>query len=329
MNSLSVLARAFINGHQGGFPVAESRPFAVIAESLGVREAVVLDLVRMLVDEGYLSRFGPIFDASRLGGGQTLAALQVPEQRFAAVAEQVNGLTAVAHNYRREHPLNMWFVVAAPSATAVDEALADIGCVTGLPVYNFPKLREFYLGLWLELDDAGGVRTVPVPEIQRGEPRNLDDVDFRIIALTQGGIPLVEEPWVALAEALGLEPQAVADRFQMMLDCGAVRRIGAIPNHYRLGLRGNGMTVWDIPDGLAVAAGERVGAMDFVSHSYLRPRYAGIWPYNLFAMVHGRDRAEVRAKSQLVAAEIGAAARSHDVLFSSAVLKKTGLRLAA
>ncbi len=329
MKGLSVLARAFINGHQGGFPIAESRPFAVIADSLGVHEGVVLDLVRMLVDDGYLSRFGPIYDASRLGGGQTLAAMQVPEQRFATVADQVNALPAVAHNYRREHPLNMWFVVAAPSHNAVDDALVEIGRVTGLPVYNFPKLREFYLGLWLQLDDAGVVRTVPVPEVQRGEAHGFDDVDFRLIALTQAGIPLVEEPLVALAETLCVEPQAVADRFQRMLDSAAIRRIGAIPNHYKLGLRGNGMTVWDVPDELAVAVGERVGAMDFVSHSYLRPRYAGVWPYNLFAMVHGRDREEVTAKSELVAAEIGDAARSHDVLFSSAVLKKTGLRVAA
>jgi DNA-binding Lrp family transcriptional regulator len=108
-----------------------------------------------------------------------------------------------------------------------------------------------------------------------------------------------------------------------------IRRIGAVPNHYRLGLRGNGMTVWDVPDELAADLGEQVGALDFVSHSYLRPRYPGIWPYNLFAMVHGHDRAEVVTKAERVAEVLGPHCRARDILFSTEVLKKTGLRLAA
>lgn len=327
--ALSALARDFINRWQGGFPVGEARPFERLAASLDASEASVLGLVKALLDAGHLSRFGPIYDASRLGGGQTLAALCVPEGRFAAVAAQVNALPEVAHNYRREHRLNMWFVVAAPSPAAVDAALREIEHRTGLEVYNFPKQHEFYLGLWLELDDQGGVRTVPVPPVRRGAPRPLEPLDYRIIGATQAGLPLVERPVEELAQRLGVASGEVAAGLQGMLDSGAIRRIGAVPNHYRLGLRGNGMTVWDVPDALAVELGERVGALDFVSHSYLRPRHPGVWPYNLFAMVHGHARDEVLEKAGRVAELLHPHCRAHDVLFSSEVLKKTGLRLAA
>lgn len=329
--ALSGFARAFINHCQGGFPVTEARPFARLADALGTDEGSMLGLVRSLLETGQLSRFGPIYDASRLGGGQTLAALKAPAERFADVAAQVNALPAVAHNYRREHALNMWFVIAAPTPEGVESALREIGEATGLQVFNFPKQHEFYLGLWLALDEQGVVDTVPVPLAYQPQhaPQALDAVDYRIIGATQAGLPIVEEPLVELGGQLGLAPAEVAARMQRMLDSGAIRRIGAVPNHYRLGLRGNGMTVWDVPDDIAIELGEQVGALDFVSHSYLRPRYPGVWPYNLFAMVHGRGRDEVSAKAERVAAILGPHCRAHDVLFSSEVLKKTGLRLAA
>jgi DNA-binding Lrp family transcriptional regulator len=157
----------------------------------------------------------------------------------------------------------------------------------------------------------------------------LDAIDYRIVSATQQGLPLVSEPFESLAESLNLPAGDVVQRLERMLASGAIRRIGAVPNHYRLGLRGNGMTVWDVPDALAVELGERVGALDFVSHSYLRPRYPGVWRYNLFAMVHGRGRPEVLDKYERVAELLGEHCRARDVLFSTQVLKKTGLRLAA
>ena len=322
------LARTFINAFQGGVSV-DGHPYARIAEHLGIDERQVLHLIHELLDDGYLSRFGPIYDAVRLGGSQTLAALQVPDEDFAAVAEQVNALPAVAHNYRREHMLNMWFVVASPTASGVVEALHEIEHRTGLQVYDFPKKHEFYLGLWLRLSDDETIDTIPVPERTLSAPVPLGDLERDIIAATQAGLPLVSEPAAALAAQLGVSTEQVVDSMQTMLDSGVIRRIGAVPNHYRLGLRGNGMTVWDVPDELAVELGRRVGALDFVSHAYLRPRHPGLWPYNLFAMVHGVDRAEVINKTARVGELLGDHCRGRDVLFSSAVLKKTGMRIAA
>jgi len=328
MKTLGPLARAFINQFQGGFPLS-GRPFFEVAAKLGITEATLTQTIGELLDVGYLSRFGPLYDAARLGGGLTLAAMAVPEARFDAVAEQVNTLPGVAHNYRRDHPLNMWFVVATDTPAGVGEVLAEIERRTGLPVYDFPKQREFYLGLWLQLNDDGSIDTVPVPETALSPVRPLDADDRRIIAATQAGLPLVAEPYQAIAAQLGLPGDEVLGRLQAMLASGVVRRIGAVPNHYKLGLRGNGMTVWDVPDEQLEALGARLGGIDFVSHCYQRPRHDGIWPYNLFAMVHGRDRAEVLAKTEHLAALLGEHCRGHEVLFSSAVLKKTGLRVAA
>ncbi len=153
--------------------------------------------------------------------------------------------------------------------------------------------------------------------------------DRRLIAATQGGLPLVREPYRALAEQLGLQEADVISRLQNLLQRGAIRRIGAIPNHYALGFTANGMSVWDIADDAVAEVGAKVGALDFVTHCYERPRHLPLWPYNLFAMVHGRTRDEVRAKVAEIATLIGNESRGHDVLFSTRILKKTGLRIAA
>ncbi len=328
MNALTPLERAFINQFQGGFPMV-GRPFYEVAAKLGTTEAILLESVRRLLADGYLSRFGPLYDAARFGGALTLAAMAVPEPDFDAVAAQVNAFDGVAHNYRREHRLNMWFVVAADSKDSAAQMLAEIERRSGLPVYDFPKQREFHLGLRLHLDNNGGVETVPVRESQRLPGAALDELDRRIIAATQAGLPLVPTPYAAVAAQLGFGEAAVIKRLGALYANGVIRRVGAVPNHYSLGLRGNGMTVWDLPDDRLDELGSRIGVLDCVSHCYQRLRHPGVWRYNLFAMVHGRDRTEVLVKTQRLKAELAPVCRAHEVLFSSAVLKKTGLRIAA
>jgi len=157
----------------------------------------------------------------------------------------------------------------------------------------------------------------------------LDALDRHIVAATQAGLPLVPAPYRAVGEAVGLAEAEVIARLDRLMESGAIRRIGAVPNHYAVGLTANGMSVWDVADAAVAEAGARVGALDFVTHCYERPRHLPLWPYNLFTMVHGRTREEVREKVARVADLIGPAARAHDVLFSTRILKKTGLRIAA
>lgn len=157
----------------------------------------------------------------------------------------------------------------------------------------------------------------------------LDALDRRIVAATQAGLPLVAEPYRVIAEMIGATEAEVIARLTRLLAGGAIRRIGAVPNHYALGFAANGMSVWDVADDSVAQVGAAVGALDFVTHCYERPRSLPLWPYNLFAMVHGRSRAEVTEKVERIAALIGSAARAHEVLYSTRILKKTGLRIAA
>jgi len=155
----------------------------------------------------------------------------------------------------------------------------------------------------------------------------IDAVDRRIIVATQGGLPLVPRPYHAVAEQLGLDAAEVMARMRRMLDRGMIRRIAAVPNHYALGYRANGMSVWDVADDAVADLGPKVGALAFVTHCYRRPRRLPLWPYNLFAMVHAATRDEVGARVAEIAALLGKAVRAHDILYSSGILKKTGMRL--
>lgn len=327
---LSQLERDFINNFQGDFPLQE-HPFASAAEQLNCSEDELIETVKHLKDQKLLTRFGPLYDAARLGGGLTLAAISVPEDRYEIVTELVNVYPEVAHNYRREHELNMWFVLATETPVELEQILSSIEEITGLTVYNFPKQQEFYIGLWLHLSADGKHGTVPVPnktESPAGENK-LDAIDRKLISVTQSGFTIERSPYQTIANNMGTTQQDVMQRLNRMLSNGIIRRIGAVPNHYKLGLTANGMTVWDVEDEQLTELGNIIGQLDFVSHCYQRPRHLPLWRYNLFAMVHGHNKEEVNEKVKQIEQLLGKQCRAHDTLFSSAILKKTGLRLAA
>lgn len=147
--ALDATDRALINALQGGFPLCDE-PYRVVGEKLGLTEAEVLARLRGLLDSKVLSRFGPMYQIEKIGGAFVLAALKVPEADYEAVAAQVNALAEVAHNYRREHVLNMWFVLATETPAGIAAAIAKIEAVTGLPVFAFPKEREYFVEMKLD-----------------------------------------------------------------------------------------------------------------------------------------------------------------------------------
>jgi DNA-binding Lrp family transcriptional regulator len=155
---------------------------------------------------------------------------------------------------------------------------------------------------------------------------DFNDIDLRIMRATQAGLPLVAEPYQLLAEQLNLPVDLIMARLRAMQQNGVIRRIGAVPNHYRLGYRFNGMSVWNVPDEEIDTLGEQVGKLPFVSHCYHRPRHLPYWHYNLFAMVHGRTQEEVNEQIKQIAEVLGESNRGNDVLYSTQILKKTGFR---
>lgn len=157
----------------------------------------------------------------------------------------------------------------------------------------------------------------------------IDATDRRIIEALQGGLPLVPAPFTQVADDLGIEEATLLHRLAALKARGVIRRIAAAPNHYKLGMTSNGMTVWDVQDDLIGELGAHIGALPFVTHCYERPRALPDWPYNLFAMVHGSSPDEVEDKRGQIAAILGSACRGSNILYSTRILKKTGLRLKA
>ena len=156
----------------------------------------------------------------------------------------------------------------------------------------------------------------------------LDAIDRSIVKATQAGLPLTPQPYAEVAEVIGLTESEVIERIAAMQERGIIRRIAIAPHHYALGMTANGMSVWDVDDARISELGAKVGALPYVTHCYQRPRALPQWPYNLFAMLHGSGRDEVEAKRREVAAILGDACRGSDILYSTRILKKTGLRLA-
>jgi siroheme decarboxylase len=146
---LDDIDRAIINEYQGGFPLTET-PFDDVGKHLDIKAEEVLSRVTRLLDEGILSRFGPMYHAEKMGGGLTLAAIEVPDEDFDRIAEIVNAFDEVAHNYARDHIFNMWFVLATETPQGVAETIASIEKATGLTVHNMPKQEEFFVGLRFE-----------------------------------------------------------------------------------------------------------------------------------------------------------------------------------
>jgi len=318
---------ALVDRGQGGFPIS-SRPFRDAARAFATTETVLLERIEGLLARRVLTRFGPLFDVERMGGRFTLGALAVPVDDFERIADIVNAFPEVAHNYAREHALNMWFVLATPSSATTGDTIARIEAATQLPVRAFPKEREYFVGMNLGVDGARVADRRTSSGRTRRRHVDAQPLDRAIVTKLQSGLPLVPKPYDDVARMVDAPSSAVRQRVRAMLADGRIRRIGAVPDHFALGWRANGMSVWDVDDRVVDAMGARVGALTDVTHCYRRPRHLPDWPYNLFAMVHGRDRVEVAAKVEAIASILGACARRHDVLFSTRILKKSGLRLA-
>ncbi|WP_136589489.1 siroheme decarboxylase subunit beta [Salinigranum halophilum] len=337
---LTPLDRAIVNAFQGGFPVVE-RPFGPAAEALCERGVEVdadrlVERVRHLDETGVLSRFGPLVNAEAIGGTATLVAMHAPPERFDEVAEQVNSHREVAHNYEREHPhLNMWFVVSVADSEAVGAVLDAIEEETGQPTYNMPKEREFRVEAKFLVDgpvSEGDVDLSALGPAVDPEGRATLTPDERDLVLeVQGGLPVTATPYRDIAERLDVETEWVLATLKRFVAEGKIRRVGVVPNHYALGYTENGMTVWNVPDELVEEVGPAVAALEFVTHCYRRPRHEGVWPYNFFAMTHGRSEAESERRVE----EVRETMESYwdvgdddwDTLFSTRILKKTGIRL--
>lgn len=338
--TLSSIDRAIINGFQGGFPVI-NRPFEPAAAALTDRGVDItpeklLNRIQRLDETDVLSRFGALVNAEEIGGTATLVAMHAPESRFDAIANAVNDYREVAHNYEREHPhLNMWFVVSVADANQVETVLNKIEQETGQETYNMPKQQEFRVEAKFLVDgpipngdiDCSDVGPTPAPIGRRA----LTPAERDLIVEIQGGLPITETPYHDVADAIEMSPSWVVETIARFNAEGKIRRVGVVPNHYSLGYTENGMTVWDVPDAQLETVGPAVASLPFVTHCYHRPRHDDVWSYNFFAMTHGRSVEESERRIQTIRETMNehweVTDDDWDSLFSTQILKKTGIRL--
>lgn len=314
---------ALLNGWQRGFPL-EAEPFARIGRELGLGSATVLARYLACRADGRLGRIGGVF-AAGAGGSGLLAAMVVPPARLEAVAAQVSALPGVNHNYEREHRWNLWFVIGGARDAAVRQTLDDLEAATGLPTLRLPMRRAYRIDLGFDLEG----RTARSPTTTRGEAAApLPEAEWPLAALVERGLPLVARPYDDWAAALGWHVDEVLDTLARWLAEGTLKRFGTIVRHHELGFAANAMAVFDVPDALADLFGRRLAHDSGVSLAYRRERADAAfgWPYNLFCMVHGRDRDGVRSVLAGLRERCGLADVPHDVLFSCRRFKQTGPR---
>ena len=349
---LDRLDRAIVNAFQGGFPVVE-RPFEPAARALRERgvdvdAAELCERIGRLDEDGVLSRFGALINAEEIGGTATLVATHAPADRFEEVVEAINDRREVAHNYERDHPhLNVWFVVSVADPGRVREVLDAIEAETGQRTYDMPKRREFRVEAKFPVESPLADGDVDLsslgPDVPPTDRASLSSAERDLVLAIQDGLPITETPYRDVADELDADVGWVTETIARFDREGKVRRVGVVPNHYALGYTENGMTVWNVPDDLVAEVGPAVASLPFVTHCYERPRHEGVWPYNLFAMVHGRTEEESRRRVREVRETVAeycdvddepgagqdgeAGYGAWDTLFSTQVLKKTGIRL--
>jgi DNA-binding Lrp family transcriptional regulator len=319
---MDALELRLLNEFQRDFPL-EPAPFARVGERLGLGEGEVLAMLRVLKGRGAVSRIGAVVAPRRIGAS-TLAALAVPAGRLEAVADGVSALAQVNHNYEREHAFNLWFVVTAPDGDVLTATLSAIGRESGCPLVTLPLREEFHIDLGFDL--CGGHRWSEPAVAPAAGPVTLDDAERRLMAALEDGLELVPQPYARLAMRCGLGEADVRARIAGWLARGLLKRFGVVVRHHELGYAANAMAVWDVPDAAVSAAGRRLAATGDVTLCYRRDRDLPHWRYNLFCMVHGRDRGAVEAQVRELGARAGLDGHPHALLFSRRRFKQSGAR---
>lgn len=311
-----------LNDWQRGFPLVRA-PYAVIARRVGLPEHRVIETYRDAQRAGALSRIGGVFDA-RAGGAGVLAAIAVPPARLEAVARVVSAHPGVNHNYEREHALNLWFVMTGGDAAGVERDLSALEAAIGLPIVRLPMVKVYRIDLGFDLRgqraEATATRlgaTTPPPPLRPDE--------LELAAAVEAGLPLQPLPFDAWALAAGRPTVEVLKTLQRWLASGVLRRFGTVVRHHELGFAANAMAVFDVADDAVDAVGRALAAEPGLTLIYRRARAPG-WPYNLYAMVHGRDRASVTDVLARVITRHSLHGAPHAVLFSRQRFKQTGAR---
>lgn len=314
---LDHVSATLLDRFQRDFPLVPE-PFAAVGQAVGTDASGAIVRYREMTAAGLISRIGALV-APNVAGVSTLAAMAVEPAEIERIAAIVSAEPGVNHNYEREHAINLWFVVSEPDETELHSTLKRIEDSAGITVRDLRLEEPYHLDLGFPLSGKDGPRN----RLAAPDASILSPLDVALLAAIAGGLPLIERPYRQIGMLLGQPEVSVLARLEALLDANVIRRFGVVVRHRQLGIDANAMAVWNTADGDTAELGLRLAQEPGVTLCYRRRR-ATDWPYNLYCMVHGKDRAEtysVVARLNSIAAEN---AKAHAVLFSVRCFKQSG-----
>lgn len=321
---LDEIDRRLLNLLQAEFPLV-AEPYAGMGERLGCDGEEVIRRIRRLKAQGVIRQISPVLDARRLGYRSTLAAMGVPASRLETAARLIRQHPGVSHGYERDHRFNFWFTLAVPPETEIGAELERLTAPIGADaVFALPALKLFKIRAYFAMKDGQPpADEEPAAGGELPQRLELSPDDRLIINELQQELPLVSSPFAGMAQRLGMTVDSLLAGCRSLQQRGLMRRYGAAVNHRRAGFKANAMTCWAVPRQQVDAAGRELAALREVSHCYERATNA-LWPYNVFAMIHGHSQQDCRRVADDISRRTGL--REYEMLFSTREFKKERIK---
>jgi DNA-binding Lrp family transcriptional regulator len=323
---LDRIDQELLNLVQVDFPVVP-RPFAFLGEQLEVGEDDVIARIDALKRNRIIRQISAIFDTRALGYKSSLVATRAPADMVDQVAEVISEHPGVSHNYRRDHEFNIWWTIAVPPSSSLEEHVDAVHALAGAEQTRLMQtIRMFKIGVDLDMTgkrkmDAKTTLPAYKASAKAGEP--LDPKEIRILRELQEDIALVPEPFAGMAARIGIAEDEVIGSYRRFVDEGRCRRFAAVLHHRQAGFVANAMSVWKVPEDRIADVGMQMAGFAAVSHCYQRPTYPD-WPYNLFGMLHGRTKDDCDEAADAISKETGIT--EHAMLYSTKEYKKVRVR---
>jgi len=303
--SLEVTDRKLLNLAQSEFPILRE-PFAALGSRLGLGDDEVLKRLRYLKEVRIIRSISPTFDATRLGYHSTLVAMHLEEKLVESAADLINHNAGVSHNYLRDNYFNLWFTLSATKDTNLDAIAAKLGEDAGAEItLSLPSLRMFKIMVYFDMLNEGDVpQTTESTYTSPKEASDLPDTDNELIRELQQSLPLEKRPFDRMAAILGLGVDQLLERIASLKESGIIRRYGARLDHRQAGFVANAMSCWLVAPAKVDRVGQTIARHRQVSHCYER-KTAPLWPYNLYAMIHGHTEEECSALASKLSQDTG------------------------
>jgi DNA-binding Lrp family transcriptional regulator len=313
--NLDDLNRQILARLQNGFPLT-SHPFTDMGRTLSLSGDEVMQRIQYLKNEGIVRQISPVFDSRSLGYATTLIAMHVPGDKFERCSGILRKNPYVSHAYEREHPVNIWFTLAVPGHNRIEEEVIKIAdAVPADDVFQLPAARLFKIGAFFDTEGMYQKTTGKLPQAAELSPE-----DKLVVNELQRDLPLSSRPFIEMSGRTGMSEEQFLEQCHSLLERGIMRRYGAAVNHRQVGYTANAMTCWKVPSEKIDKICQHLALLREVSHCYERETSLK-WPYNLYAMIHGKERRTCQEIAEEISRNFGI--EDFLVLFSTRELKKT------